>query len=105
MPVSTRAPGPAALAAVALALAAAAPVASAAALPRPNGAWQLVWSDEFDGPAVNTSNWNVYANVSECAMPGCKGNQIEVRGSGGDVVRRTRHARSSRAHTHPAPAS
>lgn len=24
--------------------------------------WQLVWSDEFDGPTLNTSNWNVEVN-------------------------------------------
>ena len=44
----------------------------------PGGEWQLVWSDEFEGPAVNTSTWNVYHNVAECAPPDCAGNQIEL---------------------------
>jgi beta-glucanase (GH16 family) len=30
----------------------------APATPTPSGNWQLVWSDEFNGPAIDTSNWN-----------------------------------------------
>jgi beta-glucanase (GH16 family) len=26
--------------------------------PTPSGNWQLVWSDEFNDPAIDTSNWN-----------------------------------------------
>jgi len=44
---------------------------AAAASPAP-GAWTLAWSDEFDGPAVNTSMWTVSSNVSEGS------NQIEL---------------------------
>lgn len=40
--------------------------------------WVLQWADEFDGPTVNETNWNIYSNVSECGMPGCTGNQIEL---------------------------
>ena len=41
-------------------------------LPECQAAWTLLWSDDFDGPSVNTSLWNVYANVSEGS------NQIEL---------------------------
>ncbi len=44
----------------------------------PPAGWRLVWHDEFDGPSVNASNWNVYANVSECSEGTCAGNQIEL---------------------------
>ena len=40
------------------------------------GQWVLEWSDDFTGPAVNTSLWNVYANVSEGSPPSW--NQIEL---------------------------
>lgn len=32
-----------------------------------SGAWQLVWEDDFDGTALNASNWNVRQNESHCA--------------------------------------
>ena len=38
--------------------------------------WQLSWEDTFDGPSVNESNWNIYANVSEGRPPSW--NQIEL---------------------------
>lgn len=53
-------------------------------------AWQLVWSDEFDGDAVNTTNWNVYNDTYEGS------NQIElytadnVMVSQGNLILRTR---------------
>ena len=37
-----------------------------------SGSWRLVFEDDFDGPVVNASSWNVYANVSEGS------NQIEL---------------------------
>ena len=24
-----------------------------------NKGWELIWSDEFDGPSINTNNWNL----------------------------------------------
>jgi hypothetical protein len=47
-------------------------LAVAAAAVSPEGSWRLVFEDDFDGPTVNSSNWNVYANVSEGT------NQIEL---------------------------
>jgi hypothetical protein len=45
------------------------------AAPAPAGGagagWRLVWEDEFDGPALNASNWNVVES-------GEGGNQIEL---------------------------
>ncbi len=38
--------------------------------------WELVWADEFDGAVVNTSLWNVAANVYE--GPPATSNQIEL---------------------------
>ena len=38
--------------------------------------WVFQWGDEFDAPTVNTSLWNVYANVSEGTPP--TSNQIEL---------------------------
>lgn len=61
-----------------------------------SGSWVLRWHDEFDGPAVNQSNWNIINNTSECGMPGCTGNQIELYDAdnvfieGGALVLRTR---------------
>ena len=40
--------------------------------PPSTSTWIPLWSDEFDGPFVNQSLWNVYANVSEGS------NQIEL---------------------------
>lgn len=41
--------------------------------PRPAEArWKLAWEDDFSGASINTSSWNVVANVSEGA------NQIEL---------------------------
>ena len=37
-----------------------------------SGSWQLLWEDDFAGPSVNASLWNIAANVSE------GGNQIEL---------------------------
>ncbi|MDT0595040.1 glycoside hydrolase family 16 protein [Glaciecola petra] len=34
------------------------PVETEAFFPAPTEEWALVWSDEFDGDALNTSNWN-----------------------------------------------
>jgi hypothetical protein len=59
-----------------LALAAAAAVLPRGAAAAPSGNWSLVWSDEFDGPVVNASNWNVYNNTVE-GDPRTS-NQIEV---------------------------
>ena len=41
-----------------------------------DGAWELVWGDEFNEPSLNTSLWNVNANVSE-GNPATS-NQIEL---------------------------
>lgn len=38
--------------------------------------WELVWSDDFSGPTVNASIWNVASNVSEGKPP--TWNQIEL---------------------------
>lgn len=40
--------------------------------------WKLSWADEFNGPEIDRSIWNVASNVSECdpASPYC--NQIEL---------------------------
>lgn len=32
-----------------------------------SGAWTLVWEDDFEGTALNASNWNVRNNESHCA--------------------------------------
>jgi beta-glucanase (GH16 family) len=31
--------------------------------------WVLVWSDEFDGTELNTTNWNIKNNQSHCCGP------------------------------------
>jgi beta-glucanase (GH16 family) len=66
----------------------------ALALPAFHCAWVPLWADNFDGPALNESNWNVMSNVSEGRPP--TWNQIElytadnVYLSGGALVLRTR---------------
>jgi beta-glucanase (GH16 family) len=35
------------------------PDAAGATIPRAATAWQLVWSDEFNGSSLNTGNWNI----------------------------------------------
>ena len=47
-------------------------LAASAAAAAAAGSWRLVFEDDFDGPAVNASSWNVYVNVSEGS------NQIEL---------------------------
>ena len=42
-------------------------------------AWDLTWSDEFDGTALNASNWNIRTNESHCCQFGKQELQLYVR--------------------------
>jgi beta-glucanase (GH16 family) len=45
-------------------------------LPHSSASYRLLWEDTFDGPEVNSSNWNILSNVSEGRPPSW--NQIEL---------------------------
>lgn len=83
-----------ALAMVALAAGVASP-ADIAAQAAPATPHKLVWSDEFDGTALNATNWNVRNNESHCCQLGKQELELymadEVSVADGFLHLRTRH--------------
>ena len=42
------------------------------------GAWHLTWSDEFEGPSLNRTVWNVKTNATHCCGPRGKPGELEL---------------------------
>ena len=57
-------------------------------------AWELTWSDEFEGDALNASRWTAKQNASHCCQLGKQELQLyradEVAVGGGALTIRTR---------------
>ena len=75
----------------------AAPTSTPPQQPMPHG-WELIWADEFDGGALNESNWNIQLGDGTAeGIPGWGNNELQsyqaanVAIAGGHLVLTARH--------------